>query len=74
MRKYLWALAACCAVWYGGCETTEYCDDACTIWSEMECWGYDFCMDDCMEEKDWGKPYLKCPELADDCWELEECG
>ena len=73
MRNLILAALACCVI--SGCqETTEHCDDACTIWDEQECWGYDICIDECEADKDWDKLYLKCLQLADGCAELEACG
>jgi hypothetical protein len=73
MRTVIMGVIACFVLC--GCqETTKYCDDACTIWEEQECWGYDLCMEDCREEKDWDKPYLDCLKRADGCPELEACG
>jgi hypothetical protein len=73
MRNVIWAVIACFALC--GCEeTTEYCDDACTIWAEDQCWGYDICIEECEDDGDWSKAYLKCLELADGCGGLEACG
>jgi hypothetical protein len=62
---------ACTAM---GCEaeTTEYCEDACTLW--VECWDYDTCMGECTADNDWDKSYLDCLETAEGCERLEACG
>ncbi|MCP4196759.1 MAG: hypothetical protein GY762_06370 [Proteobacteria bacterium] len=74
MRSVILAVIVCCVI--SGCpETTKYCDDACTIWDDHECYyEYDDCMDECEADKDWDKPYLRCLERADDCYELNACG
>ena len=77
MRIFIIAIVAAfffCA----GCveETTEFCDDACTICAENECWDFDICMEACEDERDWDKGYLECLQEADstDCQALEACG
>lgn len=54
-------------------DTTEYCPEACTIWSECTGWDYDACMNDCRAEGDWDANYLSCLR-AQSCDSLDDCG
>jgi len=56
-----------------GSETTEWCPDACTIWSNCTGWEYDACMSECRAEGDWDANYLSCLQ-AQSCDNLDACG
>jgi hypothetical protein len=44
----------------GSNETTEYCDDACTIWRDCTGWDLDECTRECRADGDWDAAYLAC--------------
>jgi hypothetical protein len=53
-------------------ETTEWCPDACTIWSDCTGWEYDACLSECGAEGDWDASYLSCLR-AQSCDNLDAC-
>jgi hypothetical protein len=53
-------------------ETTEWCDDACRIWTDCTGWEYDTCMSECRAEGDWDASYLSCLQ-AQRCDNLAAC-
>jgi hypothetical protein len=53
---FLLAISSCS----GSSETTEYCDDACRIWSDCTGWDFGECVSECRADGDWDAEYLAC--------------
>ena len=69
------------AMTFGACgkSTDDICDRACEIWDncgDPNWYPYDECYEECKDDGDWSKTYLKCLQTFDDsCQSLEEsCG
>jgi len=54
-------------------ETTQWCDQACQIWSDCTGWEVDACMSECRAEGDWDASYRSCLQ-AQSCNDLDDCG
>jgi hypothetical protein len=56
-----------------GSETTEYCEDACRIWTDCTGWEFETCMSECKAGGDWDASYLACLQ-SESCDNLDDCG
>ena len=64
MRRIAAALLALLLFAVAGCSssssTVEYCDEACTIWTNCTGWDFNACVAECTDEGDWDQDYLLC--------------
>lgn len=75
MKRLMLILISLLALAIVGCSestTTEWCEEACTIWTDCTGWNYQDCLNECRAEGDWDAGYLNCIENVS-CENIYDC-